>query len=228
MSNQPRFTPELFGFLSDLAENNDREWFRINKQRYEASVKEPALAFIAAFGPYLNNVSTHFQAIPRAQGGSLFRIYRDTRFGKDKSPYKTNTGLHFRHEAGKDAHAPGFYVHLAPGEVFFGAGLWKPESPTARAIRQLIVDEPDEWGKVKTSIEGSTLSLTGDSLVRPPRGFDPENLFIDDLKRKDYLASVELDEKAALAPDFIETIADLCVQAAPLVGFLCKAVDVPF
>lgn len=228
MSNLPGFTTDLFGFLSDLAENNDREWFQINKQRYEESVKEPALAFIAAFGPYLNDVSTHFQAVPRAQGGSLFRIYRDTRFGKDKSPYKTNTGLHFRHEAGKDAHAPGFYVHLAPGEVFFGAGLWRPGGPTAKAIRQLIVDEPEEWKKVKTALGKTTLVLAGDSLVRPPRGFDPENPFIEDLKRKDYLATVELDEKAALAPDFIEKIADLCAQAAPLVCFLCKAVDVPF
>lgn len=228
MSNLPGFTPELFDFLRDLAENNDREWFQLNKFRYEESVKDPALAFIAAFGPYLNKVSPHFQAIPRAQGGSLFRIYRDTRFGKDKSPYKTNTGLHFRHEAGKDAHAPGFYVHLAAGEVFFGAGLWKPEGPTARAIRQLIVDKPDEWKTVKTGMDKTNLTLTGDSLVRPPRGFDPENPFIDDIKRKDFLATVELDEKAALAPDFIENIAELCAQAAPLVRFLCKAVDVPF
>lgn len=228
MSNLPGFSADLFGFLSDLAENNDREWFQLNKERYEESVKEPALSFIAAFGPYLKNVSPHFQAIPRAQGGSLFRIYRDTRFGKDKTPYKTNTGLHFRHEAGKNAHAPGFYVHLAPGEVFFGAGLWRPEGPTARAIRQLIVDEPVEWKKVKTAIGKSSLALTGDSLVRPPRGFDAENPFIEDLKRKDYLASVELDEKAALSGDFLEKIGDYCVQAAPLVRFLCRAVDVPF
>lgn len=228
MSIQPGFTPDLFGFLRDLGEHNDREWFQSNKKRYEESVKEPALAFIAAFGPYLKKISPYFQAIPRAQGGSLFRIYRDTRFGKDKTPYKTNTGLHFRHEAGKDAHAPGFYVHLAPGEVFFGAGLWKPEGPTARSIRQLIVDNPGEWKKVRTAVEKSALSLAGDSLVRPPRGFDPENQFIEDIKRKDFLASAELDEQTALAPDFLETAAELCGQAAPLMRFLCQAVDVPF
>jgi uncharacterized protein (TIGR02453 family) len=228
MSELPGFSPDLFGFLKDLGENNDREWFQFNKSRYEESVKEPALAFIAAFGPYLNKITPHFQAIPRAQGGSLFRIYRDTRFGKDKSPYKTNTGLHFRHEAGKDAHAPGFYMHLAPGEVFFGAGLWKPEGPTARAIRQLIVDEPAEWEKVKKATGKSSLVLAGESLVRPPRGFDPDHPYIEDIKRKDFLATVELDEATALAPDFLEKTAALCKQAAPLMSFLCHAVDVPF
>lgn len=228
MSNLPGFSEDLFFYLNDLAKNNDREWFQANKPRYEESVKEPALAFISAFGPYLKKVSPHFQAIPRAHGGSLFRIYRDTRFSKDKSPYKTNTGLHFRHEAGKDAHAPGFYVHLAPGEVFFGAGLWKPEGPTARAIRRLIADEPEEWKQVKTAIGKSTLNLTGDSLIRPPRGFDPDHPLMEDIKRKDFLASVELDEKDALAPDFIETTAALCRQAAPLMKFLCRAVNVPY
>lgn len=228
MNDLPGLPEDLFVFLKDLGENNDREWFQASKSRYESSVKEPALAFIAAFGPYLRKVSPHFQAVPRAQGGSLFRIYRDVRFSKDKSPYKTNTGLHFRHEVGKDAHAPGFYVHLAPGEVFFGAGLWKPEGPTARAIRQLIVDDSEGWKKMKNAVNKSSLSLVGDSLVRPPRGFDPENPFIEDIKRKDFLATIELDEAAALAPDFIVTVADLCRQAAPLMKFLCRAVDVPF
>ena len=148
MTNDATLPAELFSFLTDLAADNNREWFNENKDRYEDSVKFPALAFIAGFDSRLKKVSPHFQAIPKAQGGSLFRIYRDTRFSKDKTPYKTNTGLHFRHEAGKDAHAPGFYVHLAPGEVFFGAGLWRPDGPTARAIRELIVDDTPGWKKV--------------------------------------------------------------------------------
>ena len=228
MSDSVRLPKDLFDFLEELALNNDRAWFGMNKDRYEESVKEPALAFIAAFAPYLNKVSSHFQAIPRAQGGSLFRIYRDTRFGGDKSPYKTNTGLHFRHEAGKDAHAPGFYVHLAPGEVFFGAGLWKPDGPTARAIRQLIVEDEPAWRAVRKSIDSGPLTLTGDSLVRPPRGFDAEHPFIDDLKRRDFLASVDLSMKEALADDFLERIADYCMKASALMRFLCRAVDVPF
>ena len=109
-----RFTPDLFKFLSDLADNNERDWFQANKGRYESSVKEPALDFIEEFTEPLGKISPHFEANARASGGSLFRIHRDTRFGTDKTPYKLNTGVHFRHERAKDAHAPGFYLHLQP------------------------------------------------------------------------------------------------------------------
>jgi len=228
MNDAPRFSADLFAFLDDLAENNDREWFALNKERYETSVKEPALAFIAAFAEPLRAISPHFQAVPKAQGGSLFRIYRDTRFSKDKSPYKTNTGLHFRHEAGKDAHAPGYYVHLAPNDVFFGAGLWRPDGATARAIRQLIVDDRQAWTAVVKGLETGPLDLAGESLSRPPRGFAADDPMIEHLKRKDFLATASLDEAAATAPDFLDRIAGLCRAAAPLMAFLCRAVDVPF
>ena len=129
-----RFTPALFAFLAELAANNNREWFRANKSRYDGDVKEPALAFISDFAPHLARISTRFRADPRANGGSLFRIYRDTRFSKDKRPYKTHTGIHFRHEAAKDAHAPGFYLHLQPGERLCRAsGIWRPGGPTLYA-----------------------------------------------------------------------------------------------
>ena len=112
MAKMGYFNRKLFIFLKDLAENNNREWFKANKDRYDEDVKEPALAFVQAFSAKLEKLSPHFRADPRANGGSLFRIYRDTRFSKDKSPYKTYTGIQFRHYAAKDAHAPGFYLHL--------------------------------------------------------------------------------------------------------------------
>ena len=141
----PSFGPELFAFLVELRANNDRDWFAANKARYEADVLEPALAFIEDFGFRLQGISPHFRADPRRSGGSLFRIHRDTRFSKDKSPYKTNTGMYFRHERGKDAHAPGYYLHLAPGEVFGGGGIWHPDAPALAAIREAIVRDPDGW-----------------------------------------------------------------------------------
>src|SRR3954470_21671845 len=94
----PSFSPALFTFLRDLAANNDREWFAANKARYVAEVQEPALAFIEDVGMRLpEEISPHFVADPRTTGGSLFRIYRDTRFSKDKTPYKTHCGVQFRH-----------------------------------------------------------------------------------------------------------------------------------
>src|SRR5918996_4016229 len=132
------FSPALFTFLRDLKQNNDRDWFKANKPRYEKAVLEPALQFIVDFEPHLLAISPHFVADPRPSGGSLFRIHRDTRFSKDKSPYKPYTGIQFRHELGKDAHAPGFYLHLEPGGVFAGAGIWHPDQPTLVRIREAI------------------------------------------------------------------------------------------
>ena len=143
------FTPETFRFLDDLSANNDRDWFQANKARYEGDVKEPALRFIADFAPHLQEISPHFRADPRANGGSLFRIYRDTRFSKDKIPYKTHTGIHFRHESAKDAHTPGFYLHIEPGGSFVGCGIWRPGSPTLTMIRQAITDDPDAWAQAR-------------------------------------------------------------------------------
>src|SRR4051812_48476114 len=95
------FDPEFFDFLIELAANNDRDWFAAHKERYETQVLEPALAFIEHSGPRLSETTPPLRADPRRNGGSLFRIYRDTRFSRDKTPYKTHTGMHFRHVAAK-------------------------------------------------------------------------------------------------------------------------------
>ena len=116
----PYFTSRTFRFLRKLAANNDRDWFQANKARYESNVREPCLAFIRAFRKPLERISPFFVASDRRVGGSLMRVYRDTRFSRDKTPYKTNVGIQFRHELGKDVHAPGFYVHIAAGECFLG------------------------------------------------------------------------------------------------------------
>ena len=106
MPDTPFFCPELFDFLRQLKRHNNRDWFAKNKQRYEEAVRDPALMFISSFGPHLRKLSPHFVADPRPTRGSLFRIYRDTRFSADKHPYKTHVGIHFSHASGKDAHAP--------------------------------------------------------------------------------------------------------------------------
>jgi uncharacterized protein (TIGR02453 family) len=219
VTSEPSFEPELFSFLSELRANNERPWFQANKARYEAAVKEPALAFIEDAGYLLPDISPRFV-------GSLYRIYRDTRFGKDKTPYKTHTGIHFRHERAKDAHAPGFYLHLEPGRVFVGGGIWRPDSPTLRMIRDRIVARPDEWRKVTGALAGFRMS--GDSLKRAPAGFDPEHPLVDDLKRKDFVVLADLDEKTAVRGDFLDVFTAHCRDAAPFMGFLCAAVGVEF
>jgi uncharacterized protein (TIGR02453 family) len=227
-TREASFGPELFSFLTDLRANNNREWFAANKDRYEEDLLEPALAFVAAFAPRLERISPNFRADARPSGGSLFRIYRDTRFSNDKTPYKTNVGIHFRHERAKDAHAPGYYLHVGPGEVFAGGGLWHPPTEAATRIRELIVAEPERWKRATRGGFAKRFNLGGDALKRVPRWADPEHPLADDLKRKDFFASTRLSEDDVTRPGFVDEYAGLCRATSPLMRFLCDALDVPF
>ncbi len=222
----PHFTPDTLRFLKELTAHNDRDWFQANKPRYEADVKDPALRFIADFAQPLREISPHFRADPRASGGSLFRIYRDVRFSKDKSPYKTHTGIHFRHEAGKDAHAPGFYLHIEPGGSFAACGIWRPATPALTAIRQAIADDPDAWRQARDDAGfRAAFELSGDSLKKAPRGTDPNHPLIEDLKRKDFVGVAPLGEADLVAEDFTDRFAALCRSASPFQRWLCEALD---
>jgi uncharacterized protein (TIGR02453 family) len=225
------FTPKTFAFLRDLAENNDRDWFTANKDRYEEEVREPALDFIQDFADRLVKISPHFTADPRRQGGSLFRIHRDTRFSKDKTPYKTHTGMQFRHVATQgDVHAPGFYLHIEPRSCWAGVGLWRPSTDDAYAIRDRISDDPDGWKKAaygKRFTDSFELS-DGDPLVKVPRQYDEHHPFADDLRRRSFVAGAELTQKAVTDDDFVDAYAALCTTASPFMSFLCDAVGVAF
>lgn len=225
----PHFVPATFSFLRELAANNDREWFRDNKFRYERDVRDPALRFVGDFAPRLKAISPHFRADPRANGGSLFRIYRDVRFSKDKRPYKTHAGVHFRHEAGKDAHALGFYLHLEPGGCFAACGMWRPAGPALRNVRNDIAGDPKGWRRASGDQEFlQSFALSGDSLVRAPRGFDSRHPLAADLRRKDFIGVAPISEEAATSDGFLDEFAALCQAAAPFQRWLCGAVGAPF
>ena len=223
------FSPRLFSYLSDLANHNNRDWFKENQDTYERYVREPALDFINDFAKPLERISPHFVADSRKAGGSLFRIQRDTRFSKDKTPYKENTGMHFRHAQAKDVHAPGFYLHFQPGECFMGVGLWRPESKVAYTIREHIAEDSAAWKKATRGKRfADVFSLEGDSLTRPPKGYAEDHPLIEDLKRKDFIASTRLTQKQITSDHFMKDFADNCRRAAPFMEFLCEAVGVPF
>ncbi len=232
MAADRHFTPELFGFLRDLDANNDRAWFKANHARYEEHVKEPALRFINDFASRLAKISPHFVADSRPVGGSLFRIHRDTRFSKDKTPYKTNTGVHFRHERAKDVHAPGYYLHIDPAGSFGGVGIWRPETKVQYQIRQAIADDPARWKRATRSKKFTSAFelVSGDDerLKRPPKGFDPDDPLIEDLKLKSFVASTRFTQKQITAPGFIDEFAATCRAGTPFVKLLCDALAVPF
>jgi uncharacterized protein (TIGR02453 family) len=223
---EAHITPELFGFLSELAENNDRAWFEAHRSRYEEAVREPLRAFIRDIDAPLEQISPHVVADDRKSGGSLFRIHRDVRFSKDKSPYKTWAAVQFRHEAGKDAHAPGFYLHLQPGNVMMGAGVWHPAREALEGIRDAISERPDEWFEARDELLAAGFEFEGESLKRPPRGYAVDHPAVDDLRRKDFIAVHHMSEEAACAPDFVNAYAGLCSAAAPLMRFLTSAIGV--
>jgi uncharacterized protein (TIGR02453 family) len=221
MTRVPR---ELFAFLAELRRHNNREWFNANKDRYLAEVRDPMLAFIASLAPRLDRISRHIAVDPRPSGGSLMRVYRDTRFSRDKTPYKTNVGIHFGLKAPRGFEAPGYYLHLAPGEVFMGAGIWHPGPDALRAIRGAIVKDPRGWKQASRS----GLSHDEATLKRAPRGFDPDHPLVEDLKRLSFTSGAEFSERQAYAPDFPARFVASCRRAAPLMRFLARAMGLAF
>lgn len=225
----PHFRPEFFAFLGELEANNNRDWFERNKERYEDDVRHPALQFISDFGPRLRKISSNFDADPRPVGGSMFRIYRDVRFSKDKSPYKTAVGIQFRHKKRKDVHSPGFYLHLEPDASFAGVGIYHPDGPTLRQIREFLVENPERWNRVKRAKPfAESFDLGGAVLKRAPKGYDIDHPLIEDLKRKDFVAFAPIRDSKITAKGFIDHFTHLCRAGSPLVRLLCEAVDVPF
>ena len=216
-------TPRLFRFLRELRRNNDRAWFAAHKERYVADVRDPLLAFIAAFAPRLAKIAPEMVADPRPVGGSLFRIHRDTRFARDKSPYKTHAAMAFRGALGKDVPGPAYYLHLGPDDVFAGAGIWHPMPDTLAQIRRTIAAHPQRW-KRASGTKKCALDEDDQKLSRPPRGFDPEHPCIEDIKRKSFTTGRAFSERDACGPRFLDDFAAACRDAKPLVAFLSEAV----
>lgn len=222
-------TPELFRFLRDLRDNNNKEWFDANKSRFQQHVQKPMLAFIETMSPWFATRTPAFLADTRINGGSLFRIYRDTRFSADKSPFKTNIGCNFRHRAGKDAHAPGFYVHISPDEVFFGGGIWSPPTPVLNEIRDAIVRRPERWRDVvgdKAFVKQTGGLASSDMLKTVPRGYAKDHPFAQDLQRKSIFAFATCTEQQVCAADFPERVMTAFAAIAPLMKFTTDAVGV--
>ena len=217
------FTPELFRFLKRLKRNNNRDWFLAHKDEYENWVRQPALRFITDFAAPLYDITPYLVADSRPSRGSLFRIYRDTRFSPDKRPYKTHIAMRFSHR-GKGVHSPGFYLHLEPGGCFGACGLWHPEPETLLKVRDAMVSRPEEWRGVRRLLNWDDASR----LSRPPRGFPCDHEFLDDLKLRDVGTLVDFSEKQVCSPRFMSSFADACRRMSPLSRFLASALGLQF
>lgn len=239
---EPYFSPELFKFLKALKRNNSREWFLANKPRYEEQVRGPALRLIADMAAPLQGLSPQIVASAKPVGGSLFRIHRDTRFSKEKTPYKTHVGISFYHAATKAVQrgdagnaamgrldAPVLYLHLEPGGSFLGGGIWHPQPESVKRIRDYLLNNPASWKQATRSAAfRKRWEMGGESLSRPPKGYDPAHELIEDLKRKDFIASTPLDEADILAADLPQRLVKRYREVLPLCDWLCGALDLEF
>lgn len=224
------FSDASFKFLRGLARNNNREWFLAHKPDYERHVREPFQRLLTDLQPALVAVSPHFRSDPRAVGGSLFRIQRDTRFANDKAPYKPWQGARLFHARRREVAAPSFYLHLQPGNCFIGAGLWHPETDTLRKVRHFIVDNPGSWKaaahapafRKRFELEDSEM------LVRMPRGFPPEFEFADDLRRKNFVAFRPLDDALMTGPRLRQTVEKDLAALGPFTDYLCASLDLEY
>ena len=223
------FPKDTLRFLKDLEQNNNREWFATNKARYESSFLEPSLELVRQLEKPLAKAAPLLRVEAKKMGGSLMRIYKDTRFSNDKTPYKTNIGIQFRHTAGKDVHAPGIYFHIATDECFVGAGIWKPDSEPLKQIRDHIVANPTEYKKAISNKKFADLySLFDDRLKSAPRGYAKDDPMIEELRRRSFIGGANLTAAQIQSTDLVDLIVERVRVARPLMQFLCEALEQPY
>jgi uncharacterized protein (TIGR02453 family) len=219
------FTHDTFRFLTELKLHNERAWFLDNKGRYETLVQQPFLAVIAELSSTYHSISPFLVSSPKPVGGSMLRVYRDTRFSSNKAPYKTYAAANFFHADGKNEPAPGFYLHVEPGHGFFGCGVWHPEPENRTKIAQAIVQNPDEWIRASQARSFTKVwSLSGETMKRVPRGFDPKHKLAGELIRKDFVATLSFTEPEMIDPAFVGQLKNAIRKAGPFMKFLTRAV----
>lgn len=223
------FTRDGFKFLTELKNHNTKDWFEANRERYEDGLKRPGCQLIEDLSPELAKVSKHIRVDTRANGGSLSRINRDTRFSKDKSPYKTGLFFHFYHESGSAEGCPAYFIHVEPGATGIGCGIWRPAPQALQKIREAIAGDPGGWEKAKGKAAiGSACKMHGESLKNVPRGFDATHPLAEDLKRKDFGLSQQMSDAELLGDTLVAGLGKRFKAMAPFLGFLCEAVGVEF
>jgi uncharacterized protein (TIGR02453 family) len=223
------FSKATFSFLRALARNNNRDWFKAHQAAYERDVRDPFLQLIADLQAPLAKISPQLRADPRKTGGSLFRIYRDTRFANDKTPYKTWAGARFFHERRREIESPSYYLHVQPNDCFVGGGIWHPEPDTLKRIRDFLVDNPAAWKRAtRPKAFVSRFEFWGESLSRPPRGIDASHELLADLKRKNFAAGEALSDALVCSNELLPSVVDTCKQLAPMIDYLCAALDLEF
>jgi len=196
---------EILKFLSNLSENNNRDWMTKNKKSYEQSKME----FEKIVQQIINDISQFDDQIENMEAKKCtFRLNRDVRFSKDKSPYKVNFGAAIQ-RGGKKSQFATYYLHIQPGDQsFLAAGLYMPMPDVLFNIRQEIDYQLDEFNKILTnkSLVNRFGGLKGDKLSRPPKGFEPSSSAVEHLKHKSFILVRDLKDKEVLDSNFLNSV----------------------
>jgi uncharacterized protein (TIGR02453 family) len=217
----PGFSPAALTFLRDLKKHNDREWFNPRKGIFDEQVRLPMIELLRAIHGQMLDFAPQYVGEPAK---CVFRIYRDTRFSKDKTPYKTHIAASFSHN-GLEKRGAGYYLGISPESVDIGGGLYAPEPDVLLAVRRQIAENPAAYRKTVNSPATKKLlgELTGESAARPPKGFPGEHPAIEEIKRKQHVFFVHLEPAIATTPKLLGEVVKRFEAMTPLVQFLDRA-----
>ncbi len=215
----PRFTPKTLTFLRQLKRHNDREWFHAHRDDYERHVRRPMIELVERLAVDLRTFAPDLVAVPKK---SIYRIYRDTRFSPNKTPYKTHVAAIFPHRDLAKHEGAGLYVHVAPDHVLVGGGLYRPEPRQLYRLREHIAANARRLRTIVGSpvFRRSFGELSGERLRRGPCGFDPDHPAAEFLRLKQFLAGTERPATFATGPRFYASLLRLFKQLAPFIRFV--------
>ena len=218
-SNLPQFPAAGLAFLRKLQRNNRRDWFLKNKSAYEENVRQPMIELVNSLAPEFATFAPEIVASPKA---SLYRIYRDTRFSKDKSPYKTHVAAGFSHRGLEKNQGAGFYLHISPSEFLIGGGLYSPQTEDLAAVRHFIVLNHKRLRAILAARQFRRFfdGLSGEQLLRVPRGFPTDHPAADFLRRKQFLATRVMASEVVTTPQFGTIVLETFRSIHPLLQFL--------
>lgn len=211
--------PSTLKFLKDLKRNNNKPWFEKNRKQYDEARED----FINMVGMVIRGIGNFDPAIAALEAKNcIFRINRDVRFSKNKDPYKNNMAAYFNKD-GKKGLGAGYYMHIEPGKSFVAGGIWMPEPPVLAGIRQEIDYNFDDWKKIvegKSFRKAFSKGLEGESLTRPPKGYDDQNPAIEYIKRKSFIVTQAIPDTNVQGKGLVKEICKSFEAMKPLVDFI--------
>lgn len=221
MHKFPGFSKQALAFLGDLKKHNDREWFTPRKAVYEEQLRLPMIELVRAIHGEMLSFAPQYVGEPAK---CVFRVYRDTRFSKDKTPYKTHIAASFSHNA-LEKRGAGYYLGVSPESVDIAGGLYAPEPDVLLAVRTRIADDPAAFRKTfdTPKIKKIVGKPRGESAVRPPKGFAADHPAIDLIKRKQHVFFEHLDSAIATTPKLFGEVLKRFEAMTPMIRFFDQA-----